>query len=106
MSEMQGVSIVIYQNGQIIAELETDLNGQANVTLNAGTYTIQFSYPGRLPVSSEVTLDNDNTFLMFAFPALENAGGWLLTIPEFSQDGDLHPLVGKTWTTIPIFTNT
>lgn len=106
MSEMEGVSIVIYQNGQIVAELETDEGGQANVVLNAGTYTIQFSYLGRLPVSTQVTLDNDNTFLMFAFPAIENAGGWLLTIPQFSQDGDFHPLVSKTWTTTPVFANT
>jgi hypothetical protein len=106
MSEMQGVSIVIYQNGQVVAELETDLSGQANVVLNAGTYTIRFSYPVRLPVSSEVTLDNDNTFLMFAFPALENSGGWLLTVPEFSQDGDIGPTSLKVFVTNAIFTNT
>jgi hypothetical protein len=106
MSEMQGVSIVIYQNGQVVAELETDQSGQANVVLNAGTYTIQFSYPGRLPVSFQVTLDNDNTFLMFAFPAIEHSGGWLLTVPEFSQDGDFTPSTAKTFTTTPVFTNT
>jgi hypothetical protein len=107
VSELQGVSIIITQGEQTIAQLQTDSTGDASVVLNAGNYTVQFQYPGRQPISKNITIDRENTFLVFAFPSLALKG--LFSLGEMLQTVDLdnvdNPSFANQATTV-IWTNT
>ena len=107
MSELQGVTITITQGQQTIAQLTTDSSGDASVTLNAGSYTVQFQYPGRLPISKNIAIDHDNTFLMFAFPALTLSG--LFSVGQIMQTVDLDNVDNPSFancTASVVWTNT
>jgi hypothetical protein len=112
---LENVSIVISQNGTVIGStLLTDASGDASTTVNAGIYSITFSYPNRLPVTTELTINYDNTHLVFAFPNLQSVGCRITNAtPYFSQALVFHnyatdyaiTAVMPTRTTTPVFTN-
>lgn len=89
---MQGVTITITQDGVEISgsPLTTDDNGDAAITLNAGVYTLTFTYTGRAPHATQIIINHDNTYMVFAFPNLQTgAGGNLLSTGDFTQSGDV-----------------
>ena len=83
---MENVQIVISQNGVTVYTLYTDSSGDASTLLNAGIYTCTFTYPNRLPVTTDITINYDNTMLIFAFPYTQLGGGASIsTTPFLSQ---------------------
>ena len=111
---MQDVTITIYQNNVLITTLTTDTIGDANTTLNAGNYTINFAYPNRLPSSTDISLTYDNTMLIFAFPNSQVTSAKIFATPVFSQiigfmmGVSTYPITptAPTVTSTPVFTNT
>lgn len=82
---MQNVTITITQGGTTIATLTTNDSGLAYTTLNAGVYTLTFTYPNRLPASIEITISTENTYMIFAFPNYTQNYGSISTSPYFLQ---------------------
>ena len=87
---MENVTIVISQEGTTIATLLTNTNGDANTTLNAGNYTVTFTYPNRNPYSTTINIAYDDTMLIFAFPGTPiGVGGNLTSTATLTQTGDI-----------------
>ena len=88
MSLFSGVQIVLSQNGSTVASLTTDSNGYAATTINAGYYTLQFTYPDRAPSSFNMTINHNNTYLVFAFPYYQQLGATINSYGNSTQVGD------------------
>lgn len=76
---LEGVTIEIYQGEVLIASLETNSEGLANTTLNQGVYSVTFEKQGYSTVTYPLTLTENDTYVMFAFP-LTTIGGLLVSI--------------------------
>ncbi len=72
---LDNVTITITQGSNTIATLITDSNGNANTVLNQGTYTVTFSKTGYTTTQTQITLSQDNTQILFAFPLASLGGG-------------------------------
>jgi hypothetical protein len=68
VSGIQGVTIEIRQGATLIATVTTGGDGKANTTLNPGEYTLTFSAPGKNSVQMPITVTEQSTELIFAFP--------------------------------------
>ena len=107
MSLFAGVTITIYQNGSVVDTLTTDSNGYGATTINAGYYTLTFTYPDRAPSSFDMTINHNNTYLVFAFPYYEVAGSQITSSPSFTQVGDMPITASEApVTATPVFDNT
>lgn len=93
MSVFSGVSITLTQNGTTVASITTDSNGYGATTINAGYYTLTFSYPDRAPSSFPITINHNNTYLVFAFPYYATVGSQITTSITFTQTGDLNDII-------------
>ena len=88
MSLFSGVTITLTQNSQTVATITTDSNGYGATTVNSGYYTLTFSYPDRAPSSFPITINHNNTYLVFAFPYYEQAGATINSYATSTQVGD------------------
>ena len=97
MVELQNVTIQVKQESTVIATLQTDSNGNASTTLNAGVYTLVFNYPSRNSVTTTITLAAANTALCFAFPNLPgSAASPTSALSLFQETNDMASTVGKS----------
>jgi hypothetical protein len=90
LSLFSGVTITLTQNSQTVASITTDSSGYAATTINSGYYTLTFSYPDRAPSSFDITINHNNTYLVFAFPYYETLGSQITTAVTFTQVGDIE----------------
>jgi hypothetical protein len=106
MSLFEGVTITLYQNGETVATITTDSNGYAATTINAGYYTLTFSYPDRAPSSFDITINHNNTYLVFAFPYYETLMSQIVTSATLTQTSDVDAQSAEhQFVTVPVFTN-
>jgi hypothetical protein len=68
MSGIQGVTIEIRQGATLISIVTTGGDGKATTILNPGEYTLTFAAPGKNSVQMPLTVSEQNTELIFAFP--------------------------------------
>ncbi len=72
---LDNVTITIKQGDNVVATLITDSNGNANTVLNQGTYSVTFSKTGYTTTQTQITLSQNNTQILFAFPLASYGGG-------------------------------
>lgn len=106
MSVFSGVSITLTQNSTTVATITTDSNGYGATTINSGYYTLTFSYPDRAPSSFPITINHNNTYLVFAFPYYEQLGASINSWATLNDTGDIAGSSSLAFSTIPEFVNT